>query len=79
MLISWFINFKCNMDGVIFEEEIPVSFDPEPFQNEDLIPIPSICLTSRGIQNYIAVPVLSRRNHDIILPAITSGGLVNQV
>ena len=67
------------MDGVIFEEEIPVSFDPEPFENEGLIPIPSICLTRRGIQNYIAVPVLSRRKHDIILPAITSGGLVNQV
>ena len=67
------------MDGVIFEEEIPVSFDPEPFENEDLIPIPSICLTSRGIQNYIAVPVLSRRNNDIILPPITSGELVNHV
>ena len=67
------------MDGVIFEEEMPVSFDPKPFENEDLIPVPSICLTSRGIQNYIAVPVLSRRNHDIILPPITSAGLVNHV
>ena len=41
------------MDGVIFVEEMAVAFDPEPFENEDLIPIPSICLTRRGIENYI--------------------------
>ena len=53
------------MDGVIFEEETPVAFDPGPFENEDLIPIPSISLTRRGIQNYITVPVLNRSDHDI--------------
>ena len=79
LLIPWFINFKCNMDGVIFVEEMAVAFDPEPFENEDLIRIPSICLTSRGIQNYITVSVLSRRSHDIILPPNTLGGLVNHV
>ena len=67
------------MDGVIFEEEIPVSFDPELFENEDLIPIPSICLTSRGIENYIIVPVLNRSNHNIILPPNTSVRLVIHV
>ena len=46
-------------------------------KNEDLIPIPSILLTQRGIQNYITVPVLNRSNHDIILPPNTSAGLVN--
>ena len=67
------------MDGVISEEEIPVAFDPEPFENEDLIPIPSICLTRTRIQNDITVPVLNRRNHDIILPPNTSVRLVNHV
>ena len=67
------------MDRVIFEEEIPVAFDPEPFENKHYIPIPSICLTRRGIQNYITVRVLNRRNHDIILPPNTSVGLVNHV
>ena len=68
-----------NMDRVVFEEKIPVAFEPEPFENEDLIPIPSICLTRKGIKNYITVPVLNRSNHDIILPPNTSIGLVNQV
>ena len=67
------------MDGVIFVEEMAVAFDPEPFENEDLIRIPSICLTSRGIENYITVSDLSRRSHDIILPPNTLGGLVNHV
>ena len=67
------------MDGVIFEEETPVAFDPGPFENEDLIPIPSISLTRRGIQNYITARVLNRSNHDIILPPNTSVGLVNHV
>ena len=67
------------MDRVVFEEKKPVAFEPEPFENEDLIPIPSICLTRRGIQNYITVPVLNRSNHDIILPPHISIGLVNQV
>ena len=67
------------MDGVVFEEKIPVAFEPDPFENEDLIPIPSICLTRRGIQNYITVPVLNRSNHDIILSPNTPIGLVNQV
>ena len=67
------------MDRVVFEEKIPVAFEPKPFENEDLIPIPSTCLTRRGIQNYITVPVLSRSNHDIILPPHTSIELVNQV
>ena len=73
------VSVKCNMDRVVFEEKIPVAFEPEPFENEDLIPIPSICLTRKGIQNYITVPVLNRSNHDIILPPSTSTGLVNQV
>ena len=67
------------MDRVVFEEKIPVAFEPELFENEDLIPIPSICLTWGGIQNYIAVPVLNRSNHDIILPPNMSPGLINQV
>ena len=70
---------KCNVDRVVFEEKKPVAFEPEPFENEDLIPIPSICLSRRGIQNYITVPVLNRSNHDIILPQNTLIGLVNQV
>ena len=73
------LNVKCNMDRVVFEEKISVAFKPEPFENEDLIPIPSIRLTRRGIQNYITAPVLNRSNHDIILPSNTSNGLVNQV
>ena len=67
------------MDQVVLEEKIPVTFQPEPFENEDLIPIPSVCLTWRGIQNYITVPVLNRSNHDIILTPNMSIGLVNQV
>ena len=73
------VSVKCNIDQVVFEEKTPVAFEPEPFENEDLIPIPSICLTRRGIQNYITVPVLNRSNHDIILPQNTLIGLVNQV
>ena len=73
------VSVKCNMDRVVFEEKIPVAFEQEPSKNENLIPIPSICLTRRGIQNYITVPVLNRSNHDIILPPHTSIGLVNQV
>ena len=67
------------MDRVVFEEKIPVAFEPDWFENEDLIPIPSICLTQRGMQNYITVPVLNKNNHGIILPPSTSIGLVNQV
>ena len=67
------------MDGVVFEEKIPIAFEPEPFENEDLIPMPSICLTRRGIENYITVPVLNRSSHEIILPPNTSIALVNQV
>ena len=66
------VSVKCNMDRVVFEEKIPIAFEPEPFENEDLISISSICLTRRGIQNYITVPVLNRINHDIILPPNTS-------
>ena len=73
------VSVKCNMDQVVSEEKIPVAFEREPFENEDLIPIPYICLTRRGIQNYITVPVLNRCNHDIILPPNTSIGLVNQI
>ena len=71
------VSVKCNMDRVVFEEKTPLAFEPEPFENEDLIPIPSICLARRGIQNYIIVPVLNWSNHDIILPQNTSIGLVN--
>ena len=67
------------MDRVVFEEKVSVTFEPEPFENEDPIPIPSICLTRKGIQNYITVSVLNRSDHDIILPPNTSIGLVNQV
>ena len=73
------VSVKCNMDRVVFEEKIPVAFEPEAFENNDLIPIPSICLSRRGIQNYITVPVLNRSNHDIILQPNTSIGLMNQV
>ena len=73
------VSVKCNMDRAVFEEKIPVAFKPEPFENEDIIPIPSICLSRRGIPNYITVPVLNRSNHDIILPPNTSIGLVNQI
>ena len=73
------VSVKCNMDREIFEEKIPVAFEPEPFENEDLILILSICLTRRGIQNYITVSVLNRSNHEIILPPNMSIGLVNQV
>ena len=66
------------MDQVVFEEKIPLAFELDPFGNE-LIPIPSICSTRRGIQNYITVQVLSRSNHDITVPPNTSIGLVNQV
>ena len=66
------VSVKCNMDRVVFEEKIPIAFEPEPFENEDLISISSIRLTRRGIQNYITVPVLNRINHDIILPPNTS-------
>ena len=59
--------------------KIPVAFEQGLFENENLIPIPSICLTSRGIQNYITLPVLNSSNYDIILPPNTSIGLVNQV
>ena len=51
----------------------------ESIEKEDLILIPSICLTGRGIQNYITVPVLNRKSHDITLSPNTSGGLVNHV
>ena len=67
------------MDRVVFEEKLPVAFEPEPFENEDLIPVSSICLTRRGMQNCITIPVLNRSNHDIILPPNTSIGLLNQV
>ena len=67
------------MDQVVLEEKIPVTFQPEPFENEDLIPISSVCLTWRGIQDYITVPVLNRSNNDIILTPNMSIGLVNQV
>ena len=67
------------MNRVVFQDKIPVAFEPVSFENEDLILVPSICLTRRGIQNYITVPVLNRSNHDIILPPNTSIGLVNQV
>ena len=53
--------------------------ETEPFENEDLIPIPSICLTRGGIQNYVTVPVLSRNNHDILLPPNILNRLLNQV
>ena len=53
--------------------------ETEPFENEDLIPIPSICLTRGGIQNYVTVPVLSRSNHDILLPPNILNRLLNQV
>ena len=53
------VSVKCNMDQVVSQEKIPVAFEPEPFENEDFIPIPSISLTRRGIQNYITVPVLN--------------------
>ena len=36
------VSVKCNMDRVVFEEKIPVAFEPELFENEDLIPISSI-------------------------------------
>ena len=71
------VSVKFNMDRVVFEEKILVAIEPDPFENEDLISIPSICLTRRGIQNYITVPVLNRSNHGIILPPNTSIGLVN--
>ena len=67
------------MDRVVFEEKILVAFEPEPFENQDIIPIPSICSTWRGIQNYIAVPVLSKSNHGIILPPNALIGLINKV
>ena len=51
----------------------------DPFGNDDFIPILSICLTQRDIQNYITVLVLNRSNHDIILPPNTSIRLVSQV
>ena len=73
------VSVKFNIDRIVFEEKILVTIEPDQFENEDLIPNPSICLTRRGIQNYIKVPVLNRSNHDIILPPNTSKGLVNQV
>ena len=73
------LSAKCNIDRVVFEEKIPIAFELDPFENEDLIPILSICLTRRGIQSYSTVPVLNRSNHDIILPPNTSIGLTNQV
>ena len=60
------------MDRVVFEEKLPEAFEPEPFENQDLILVPSICLTRRGMQNYITIPVLNRSNHDVILPPNTS-------
>ena len=50
------------MDRVVFKVKIPAAFEPEPFENGDLIPIPSIRLTRRYIQNYITAPVLNRSN-----------------
>ena len=73
------ISVKCNMDQVVFEKKMPVAFETEPFENEHLMPIPSICLTRRGIQNFITILVLNRSNHDIILSPNISIGLVNQV
>ena len=42
-------SIKCNLDWVIFEEKMSVTFEPEPIENENLIPIPFICLIRRGI------------------------------
>ena len=56
------VSVKCNMDRVAFKEKILAAFEPEPFENGDLIPIPSIHLTRRCIQNYITAPVLNRSN-----------------
>ena len=64
------------MDRVVIEEKRPAAFEPEPFENEDLILIPSVCLRRRGIQNYISVPVLNSSNHDITVTN-TSIVLVN--
>ena len=35
------------MNQIALEEKIPVVFEPELFENESLILIPSICLTHR--------------------------------
>ena len=44
------VSVKHNMDRVVFEEKIPVAFEPDPFENEDLIPIPSICLQGEAFK-----------------------------
>ena len=43
-----------------------VAFEPEPFDNEGLIPIPCLSSILAGIHYYITVPVLNRRKQDII-------------
>ena len=73
------VSVKCNMDQAVFKEKIPVAFELEAIKNEDPIPVPTISLTRRDIQNYTTVQVLDRSNHDIILPPSMSIGLVNQV
>ena len=65
------VSIKRNMGRVVFEEEILLAFEPELFENEGLIPIPSVCLTRGGIHNFITVPFLNMSNHDIILPPNT--------
>ena len=41
------VSNECNMNQIVLEEKIPVVFEPELFENESLILIPSICLTHR--------------------------------
>ena len=62
------------MDRVVFKVKIPAAFEPEPFENGDLIPIPSIRLTRRCIQNYITASVFNRSNiiwHNLITKYIS--------
>ena len=43
---------KCNIERQVFEKSIPISFEPDLQENEDVAPVPTILSSSQGIQSY---------------------------
>ena len=73
------IKMKCIINRQVFDDKIPVAFEPEFRDHEDITYIPSISTTQKGIQNYITVPVVNRSNHDITIRPKQIIGTLDQV
>ena len=69
---------KCNIEGQVFEKIIPISFEPNLQENEDVTPVPVILSSRHGIQSYVKIPIINRANHDMKLPPNTIFGSINQ-